>query len=46
MTALDRARLVAWLELRSQSAGLIVHAIYMGLIARIRRGEFDQEMSR
>lgn len=46
MSALDRRRLLAWLELRSQSAGLVTHAIYKGLIARIGRGDFDAEATR
>lgn len=46
VTGLDRARLLAWLEQRSQTGGTVTRAIYEGLLARIRRGEFDLEATR
>lgn len=40
--AIDRDKLIAWLSARGNSENVVVFAIYSGLIARIRRGDFDE----
>lgn len=39
--ALDRDKLLAWLDRRAKSTGLVAGAVYAGLAERIRRGDYD-----
>lgn len=44
---IDRERLEAWLEGRAAGTGsAIAAAVYEGLLARVRRGDFDEEAGR
>lgn len=40
---MDKARLLAWLLERAKTEQPIAGAIYEGLAARVRRGDFDEE---
>lgn len=39
----DPDRLCAWLAERSQTQNVVLFAVWQGLIARVRRGDFDVE---
>jgi|GEM_PF-4074886 len=41
--AVDKERLVAYLERRAEHPNLLVHAVLMGLLTAVRRGDFDEE---
>lgn len=43
---IDREKLLAWLEVNAQRKSPLAGAIYQGLAARVRRGEFDTEVER
>lgn len=43
MADLSRALLEAFLKDRASRTGMLVGAIYEGLLTRMRRGEFDEE---
>lgn len=42
---LDKTKLLTWLEERANERtsiqGLVITAVYMGLITRVERGDFD-----
>lgn len=40
---IDRERLVVWLRERAASQGLVLGAVYAGLVTRVERGDFDSE---
>ncbi|WP_291053673.1 hypothetical protein [Herbiconiux sp.] len=41
--SVDKAALLEWLGRRAQTEGPVVGAIYDGMIARVKRGDFDEE---
>lgn len=41
---MDKTKLLAWLARRAQTENAVHGAIYDGLISRIKRGEFDEEV--
>lgn len=40
---IDRDALLAWLAHRAQTENAVHGAIYDGLIARVKRGDFDEQ---
>jgi hypothetical protein len=43
VVSVDKGALLAWLGARAQTEGPVPGAIYDGLIARVKRGDFDEE---
>lgn len=41
--AVDKERLLAWLDERAYGVGFVPSVVYLGLADRIRRGDFDEE---
>jgi len=41
--ALDQNALTTYMRERAAPAPTVVHAVLMGLVARIERGDFDEE---
>ncbi|WP_382307331.1 hypothetical protein [Herbiconiux sp. UC225_62] len=41
--AVNKDALLAWLGRCAQTEGAVVGAIYDGLIARVKRGDFDEK---
>lgn len=40
---IDSARLIAYLRERAEHRNPLIHAVLMGTVARIERGDFDEE---
>ncbi len=43
LMSVDKVALLTWLGQRAQTENAVHGAIYDGLIARIKRGDFDEE---
>lgn len=40
----DKEALLQWLGLRAATENIVVGGVYDGLIARVKRGDFDEEV--
>lgn len=41
MTALDKAKVVAYLKAKSAHPNLLIHSVLAGMLTAVERGDFD-----